>query len=57
MWTPIFMQNKKNILDVLTEYISNLEEFKKLMQANDYESIYQKIEQTNAIKRILEGIK
>ena len=57
MWTPIFMQNKKNILDVLTEYISNLEEFKKLMQANDYESIYQKIEKTNAIKRILEGIK
>ena len=57
MWAPIFMQNKKNILDVLTEYISNLEEFKKLMQANDYESIYQKIEKTNAIKRILEGIK
>tara|TARA_B100000886_G_scaffold117182_1_gene78805 strand:+ start:144 stop:992 length:849 start_codon:yes stop_codon:yes gene_type:complete len=57
MWAPIFMQNKKNILDVLTEYISNLEEFKKLMQANDYEAIYQKIEQTNAIKRILEGIK
>ena len=57
MWAPIFIQNKKNILDVLTEYISNLEEFKKLIQANDYKSIYEKIEQTNAIKGILEGIK
>ena len=57
MWAPIFVQNKKNILDVLTEYISNLEEFKKLIQANDYKSIYQKIERTNAIKEILEGIK
>ena len=42
---------------MLTEYISNLEEFKKLIQANDYKSIYEKIEQTNAIKGILEGIK
>ena len=57
MWAPIFIQNKKNILDVLTEYISNLEEFKKLIQVNDYKSIYEKIEQTNAIKGILEGIK
>ena len=31
MWTPIFEQNSLNILEVLNEYIANLEEFKKLL--------------------------
>ena len=39
MWTPIFEQNKTNVIETLEEYINNLQEFKKLMQANDFTAI------------------
>jgi len=57
MWTPIFKQNQDNILEVLKQYIDNLEEFKSLMEQNNYDAIHQKMKQTNAIKEILAGIK
>ena len=56
MWTPIFEQNQENILEVLDEYITNLKEFKSLMEQKDFKSVYDKIQQTNAIKEILAGI-
>lgn len=56
MWTPIFKQNQENILEVLGEYIANLEEFKSLMEQQNFEAISQKMQQTNAIKTILAGI-
>ena len=56
MWTPIFEQNQENILEVLAEYIANLEEFRSLMEQKDFKSVYDKIQQTNAIKEILAGI-
>ena len=56
MWAPIFKHNQENILEVLGEYITNLEEFKSLMEQKDYEAIYKKMQQTNAIKEILAGI-
>jgi len=56
MWTPIFKQNQENILEVLEEYIANLQEFKSLMEQNDYVAINKRMEQTNAIKAILAGI-
>lgn len=57
MWTPIFEQNKENVIETLEEYISNLQQFKTLMQANDFEAIYEEMESTNHIKNILNGIK
>jgi len=41
---------------VLGEYIANLEEFKSLMEQQNFEAISQKMQQTNAIKTILAGI-
>ena len=57
MWTPIFEQNQENIIEVLSEYISNLEEFKSLLEQQNYKAIYQKMKEANAIKEILSGIK
>lgn len=57
MWTPIFEQNKENVIETLEEYINNLQEFKALMQQDDFSEIYQKMESTNHIKQILNGIK
>ena len=57
MWTPIFEQNKTNVIETLEEYINNLQYFKKLMQADDFTEIYNEMESTNHIKQILNGIK
>ena len=56
MWAPIFKQNQENILEVLDQYISNLQEFKSLMKQKDYDAIYDKMLKTNTIKEILNGI-
>jgi prephenate dehydrogenase len=56
MWTPIFMQNKENILEVLKEYISNLEDFERLLKAENYDQLFEQMKNTNAIRTILAGI-
>ncbi|NAS13983.1 prephenate dehydrogenase [Poritiphilus flavus] len=56
MWTPIFEQNKENVLETLEEYIRNLEEFKQKLLQDDYEGIYGEMNNTNKIKEILKGI-
>ena len=55
-WTPIFLQNKTNILKSLDEYIKNLESFKQLIEEENRENIYEIMENTNRIKKILDGI-
>ncbi|GAL61393.1 prephenate and/or arogenate dehydrogenase [Algibacter lectus] len=56
MWTPIFKQNKTNVIETLEEYINNLSHFKELMKQDDFEAIYKEMESTNYIKDILNGI-
>ncbi|MBF7091235.1 prephenate dehydrogenase [Flavobacterium sp. ALJ2] len=56
MWTPIFKQNKKQVIETLEEYISNLTQFKDLLVADDYNAIYEEMESVNKIKEILNGI-
>tara|TARA_X000000950_G_scaffold272093_1_gene354190 strand:+ start:245 stop:1117 length:873 start_codon:yes stop_codon:yes gene_type:complete len=56
MWTPIFEQNSVNILEVLNEYITNLEEFKKLLENKNWSAMHEQMQEINAIKTILEGI-
>lgn len=56
MWTPIFQENRENVLETLNEYINNLTHFKKLMEENDFKEVYSEMEKTNYIKTILNGI-
>ncbi len=56
MWTPIFKQNKENVVETLEEYIQNLIEFKTMLIEDDYEGIYNEMNNTNKIKEILNGI-
>lgn len=56
MWSPIFEQNKENVLETLTEYIKNLTEFRNLIKGDDFEGVYKEMEKTNHIKTILNGI-
>ena len=57
MWTPIFKQNKENVIETLEEYINNLQKFKELMQQDNFSEIFNEMENTNYIKQILNGIK
>lgn len=56
MWTPIFEQNKENVIETLEEYIANLQQFKDLMLKNDFNAIFEEMQNTNRIKEILKGI-
>ena len=56
MWTPIFLQNKENILEALNGYIDNLEELKELIINNDKKSIIKELNNINRVKKILSGI-
>lgn len=53
MWTPIFKQNKKQVIKSLEEYIDNLANFKKLLENDNYEEVYNEMQNTNRIKEIL----
>jgi len=56
MWTPIFEQNKINVIKTLEEYIHNLKQFKEFMEKDDFEAVFNEMKETNHIKDILNGI-
>jgi prephenate dehydrogenase len=56
MWTPIFKQNKEQVIETLEEYISNLTHFKDLLIKEDYDAIYEEMQSVNKIKGILNGM-
>lgn len=53
-WVPIFAQNKYNVLDVLREYIHQLQLFRKALEKDDYQAIYAMIHRANDIRKVLE---
>jgi prephenate dehydrogenase len=54
MWMPIFAQNKHNVLESLTEYISNLNTFKDKLAADAHAELLAEMKDINKIKSILE---
>ena len=57
MWAPIFEQNKDNVLNILSSYIENLENFKRKLENDDIEDLHQQMKHTNQLTTILNGIK
>jgi len=56
-WTPIFMQNRENLLKSLDEYIKNLSEFKDILTKKSADEVLSIMQNTNRIKDVLAGIK
>ena len=54
MWIPILTQNKYNVLDVLREYIHQLEIFRKALEKDNRAEIRQTIERANEIRKVLD---
>ena len=53
MWTPIFLQNKDNVLDVLKEHIAQLTRFQKSIEDNDESYLRALIQEANKINNII----
>lgn len=53
MWVPIFLQNKDNIIEVLTEHIRQLTKFKESIMQEDAGELQSLIKESNKIKRII----
>lgn len=53
MWTPIFKQNRDNVLEVLEEHIKQLQKLYTKLDKEDYEGLHKLIKKSNKIKRII----
>lgn len=53
MWTPIFKQNRVNVLEVLEENIKQLQAFRDAIQGENYSQLHKLIKKSNKIKRII----
>lgn len=53
MWTPIFSNNQKNVVEVLDTYIEKLTDFKNAIVENKNDKINDMIIQANTIRKIL----
>jgi prephenate dehydrogenase len=54
MWTPILMQNRENVLDVLNEHISQLRKFKSCLEKENWEYLHELMTNANQIRRIIQ---
>lgn len=54
MWTPIFRQNRDNVLDVLDEHINQLARFRSLLIKKDFDTFYALMKEANQIKKIIQ---
>ncbi|KGO86962.1 prephenate dehydrogenase [Flavobacterium rivuli WB 3.3-2 = DSM 21788] len=55
-WASIFKENKTNVSQALQQYIANLQNFQQLLDNEDYNGMFDEMENTNRIKNILNGI-
>jgi len=53
MWTPIFKQNRNNVLEVLEEHIKQLQHIYDKIESEDYDAVHKWIKKSNKIKRII----
>jgi prephenate dehydrogenase len=52
-WTPIFRQNRDNVLDVLDEFINTISRFRTMLIKKDFDTFHHMIEKANDIRRII----
>ncbi|MTI22109.1 prephenate dehydrogenase [Fulvivirga sp. RKSG066] len=56
MWTPIFNENKENLTSAIDSFIDKLNDLKQMIESGNTGETYRAIEESNQIKRILDGI-
>lgn len=53
MWVPIFLDNKKEVLEAVDNYSTQIKKFKELLEADDYEGLTEFLNKGREIKRII----
>lgn len=53
MWTPIFMENKKMVLESLARYSEQLQAFRQLLESDNTEGLTEFLENGRQIRRII----
>ena len=53
MWTPIFIQNRENLLKAIDSYENQIKKLRKMIEESDSETIHNYLSNTNDIRRIL----
>lgn len=53
MWVPVLLQNRENVLDVLNEHITQLQNFKTCIENSNEMQLRKLIEGANKIRRII----
>lgn len=56
MWSPIFLQNREHLLEGLSTYIDQLEQFKKLLEEKDADGMKAYMKEANRIRGIVDRI-
>ena len=51
MWSSIFIENKKNIIESLDEYILNINNFKKLIESSNQENLNTEMKKLMVLKK------
>lgn len=53
MWTPIFLQNRENLLIAIDAYQAQLGKLRRMIDQKDEQGIEKYLTETNTIRRIL----
>ncbi|SHN18125.1 prephenate dehydrogenase [Cyclobacterium lianum] len=54
MWAPIFLENKKNVLEAMDSYIEHLRHFRKMLAEDDVDGLKHNMREANKIRDILD---
>jgi prephenate dehydrogenase len=52
-WAPIFLENKENMLEVLTGFIDHMNRFKSAIENNDNKALNKMMQNANKVKEII----
>lgn len=53
MWAPIFAENAENVLEVVDQYINNLNRFRSLIEEKNESELKRIMAETNVIRKVL----
>ena len=53
MWTPIFLDNAKNVITVLDTYVQKMQSFRNAIAKGDKQAVDSLIHEANRIKKVL----
>ena len=51
MWTDIFIQNKRHLLETLNNFLKDIDDFKILIESNNIRKIFSSLKRNKKIRK------